>query len=254
MKLLESEHLQMLEASEIIKKKWLQEMFSKFSAIRSEYDHNEPSMNLTGLRQFIRLSGLKPFVPSSECDLIYTKLTKIYNSSDFSVTQAKITFKVFYETLFPEIAKIVYPKMSIEESLKKTFSEYIYPYLVCNLPFLRTFHPRESSDGVDEENKHKKHESMNLEIPLKNSIINATNIQDENTCRTSTPKFKNLRNCWKIFSVVSLRICNYIKKCFVKCIGMCTGCLNFTENTASKKEVISHDATAELLERRPSPP
>ena len=99
-------------------------------------------MNLSDLRHFIRLSGLKPYISYSACDILYIKITKAYDSITGKISLEKIDFKAFTKTLIPRLGRLRYPKLTEKESTEKVFIEDIYPNIVTNLPYLYQYIPK----------------------------------------------------------------------------------------------------------------
>lgn len=64
------------------------------------------------------------------------KLTRRYSIKNSKKVYRKIDFDLFYEELLSALALLVYPRLGTQEALERLFSEYIYPNLVTNLPYL----------------------------------------------------------------------------------------------------------------------
>lgn len=281
--LMSSKQLEVLSSSEQIRTKWLEAVFTRFSNGFIE-EGGEPWMNLSDLRHFIRLSGLKPFISYAACDILYVRMTRIYDQTAMTKTQIKINFAQFSEVLLKQLGKMKHHSLSYEEAEAKVFSEIIYPNLVTNLPYLYNSYSSEVS--VEEDEKigliplNGEQVSMSESFDNKNNtnavVVNQENQKDVEKKSIKSPDLQNQISgfyikghttkkfsqpkevlCGKSLDKCSQAMNKCIKgilRCMAKCFSMCLNCL--VPTSRSSEALLSAktpDQNEELYERRQSP-
>ena len=231
-----SEHFRHILSNEALKRQWLESVFDRFatsplsegSQIYSEED--EPFMTLSDLRQFIRLSGLKPYIPNVTCDLHFVRLTRIYDTVTATVTIKKFRFNDFLKALF-EFAKLRFPQLTPEEAEDELFRLEIYPNLVGNLPDLVA---RAKNKKITEELRPspKKENEIQVVIPSENKV---------------TGLAKKFCPCFGLFFKIVLK---FIKKGF----KLCVSCLNPSDDSITAVNEHAKPQSEIDLSRKESPP
>lgn len=291
LELMSCKHLELLNSSEPIKTKWLKNLFSMFSNGFIEKGA-EPWMNLSDLRHFIRLSGLKPYISYAACDILYVRLTRIYDPVSFTKTQVKINFGQFSNILLKQLGKLKYPLLSYEDAESKIFTEVIYPNLVTNFPHLFKYYPSEISASNDnqleliqlngenvpmtenftkksEENPGVNYEMISSEAPAFQSYQSKGSLRQRTIEKQETRFYRHGKTKRmftrhkeifgeKYFEKVGRCISSCVKgilRCFGKSFGLCLYCLMPTSknNDTIILEKKSELLFDEVLERRESP-
>ena len=248
----------------------------------------KPWMNLSDLRQFIRLCGIKSHISYAACDILYVRLTRLYDASSFTKQLIKLDFNQFSTQLLPQLGKILYPRLSYKEAGEKIFKEELYPNLITNLPYLYEYYPELSDNELKEENdevielaslhnntsskpqdienidrmisSHENAERLlsSNEIKKKISSMNNYHIYIKGN-RTFTIKPNEHNFCSHFldtFSAFTLRAFKGFLKCLGKCFGLCLLCLMPTSSDANDKNHITEIKAEEEIgieERRMSP-
>ncbi|OMJ81826.1 hypothetical protein SteCoe_17650 [Stentor coeruleus] len=288
--LMSCKHLEILNSSEQIKNKWLRAVFSRFSNGFIEKS-GTPWMNLSDLRHFIRLSGMKPYISYAASDILYVRLTRIYDPSTMTKTLVKLDFEQFSEVLLKQLGKLRYPHLSYEEAQNKIFSELIYPNLVSNLPYLYKYYPSEVSihdsnnidyiqlHGENQSNNHSFNKNYNDEKNkddqgqfsdprAEHSIYNMMSF-DPNNINSPRPQFYIEGRTTKRFDEPKKFLCEKYVDGFSRCIGRCMkgilGCMGkgfglclycLMPTSKSAEEVATKEKPKkedEIFERRRSP-
>ncbi|OMJ68827.1 hypothetical protein SteCoe_33602 [Stentor coeruleus] len=279
--LMSSKQLEILNSSDTIRGKWLEAVFSRFSNGFIE-EGGEPWMNLSDLRHFIRLSGLKPFISYAACDILYVRMTRIYDPTTMTKTQIKIDFSQFSQVLLKQLGRIKYHNLSYQDAESKIFSEIIYPNLVTNLPYLYKHYPSEilSEDGkIDLIQLNPEQVSMIEPVDNKNNTSIVVNQDNEKIIEKKSIKTIDLQNhnsgfyikghttkkfsqpneilyikCLEKYSKALNNCIKGVLHCIAKCFGMCLNCLVPTSKYPDTSLTITPpDNHEELYERRQSP-
>ena len=181
--------------------------------IHSEEDH--PYMTLSDIRQFIRLSGLKPFIPNVTCDLHFVRLTRIYDTVSSTVSIKKFRFEEFLLILV-EFAKVRFPGINLDEALDRLFREDLYPNILGNLPDLQLEAPPEEESSESEE--------VLEEVPeVVEEIVEVVVVPEELKVSRLAKKYLP---CFSLFFRAVLK---FIEKTF----KICVSCLNPSDETNS---------------------
>ena len=149
--LMKSRELELLLSNYEARRYWMMAVFARFSSgmIGSS---GEAWMNLSDLRNFIRLCGLEKAINTVTCDILYVSITRRYNPENASITNVKINFDEFCNRLMPELRRLVknkFPSIKTEDDLIR---EQLFPHLVTNLPYLRlVVQELEPDDGAVEQ-------------------------------------------------------------------------------------------------------
>lgn len=255
--LMDSNHLKMLLSSDILKKKWLKAAFSRFSSGMIE-EGGEPWMNLSDLRQFIRLSGLKSYISNAASDILYIRLTRIYNPATSSISPVKLNFNQFQGSLLEQLGKLKFPKSTYKEASEKVLKEEIYPNLVSNLPYLHEYYPDHSeimeNNEIDEMRLSRFSHSINSDRPIVISSAFEVNLKSAHTIiKAPSCVISSLEK----FSKCSQVFFRKVLFCLAKCFGLCLYCLMPSEKDASspvKTVPIQSESIEAILDRVISPP
>ena len=274
--LINSKHLNALLSSSDLKHKWLRAVFHRFSSGMID-ETKEPWMNLSDLRQFMRISGLKPYISYAACDILYVRLTRIYNPDTYTKKFVKLDFKQFSTNLFQQIGKLRFPDNTYQEAAEKIFKEEVYPNLVTNLTYLYQYYPEISDDNLEVNPDIEKNINLNDNHRISQSNQNFTEIIDnppvspkENSINADNylPMYIKgneafvietenkicLSRCFDQFSVIAGKLFKAILTCLGKCFGLCLYCLMPTSSEKNKIADKKPKDEIELLERRLSPP
>jgi hypothetical protein len=250
------------------RKMWLMAIFARFSNGMIGHD-GEPWMNLSDLRNFIRLTGLEKVINNVTCDILYISITRRYNVGNSSITNVKITFDEFSNRLLPELRKLVRSKLKEVKTDEDLIKEKIFPHLVTNIPYLRLFiqefqesQEDESDRGAQESKKEENHEEIVSDVKI---------VESENPERFNRASFRGLNtNFLKRLETMQIEEKVMCSKCldkfskcssaFFKVIITCCGKLfdlgltNLKANPQSSIPKVEKKPVLSIHEKRASPP
>lgn len=259
--IMQSKELDYLLNNDEIKKSWLMAVFARFSSGMIGQD-GEPWMNLSDLRNLVRLSGLAKVINNAACDILYVSITRRYNSGTGEITPTKINFDEFCNRLIPELAGMAKLKVRKEEVQNSLIKQQLYPHLSTNLPWLQLM-PDES---ISEESVaiHKR-ERYSLKVPPGSILVSDQNkpadlvsnhsfiILNPKTFITEieeTNKKVFCSNCLDKFSNCSLRLFKVLIGCCGKIFDVGT---DIMRPVKEEKKIELFEEKDELVERRESP-
>ena len=263
--LMKSRELELILSNYEARKYWMMAVFARFSSGMIGND-GEAWMNLSDLRNFIRLCGLEKAVNNVTCDILYVSITRRYNSENASITNVKINFDEFCNRLIPELRRLVKNKFPSIETENDLIKEQLFPHLVTNLPYLKLIvqelDPDEEvvEDIIENNEEHVAnifHERRNSVERIENGQRKSIRILNPNTLkRLQTFNLEeNKVMCSKCLDKFSNCSSSFFKILITCCGRLFDFSLNTLKSNSTNKvtKYEQHKEKPKLLERQPSP-